>query len=693
MSPELMAALGRAFCTGMLLVVFADVTDKARTAARDGGPQDVRWLTLWSGSFAAALAAEVLLIASLVVPDLGSALTALAALGMVPAIAAQVAGTRVYLGREAALGRWIGLASAAFIGAVALYVAASSVTLAGLPLVVAYAASTAWAGVVFSRGARGRGSVLAGAGLFGMTLHSLAIPWLMEAEGARALLWASATMVELLGGAGLLLIERDRAHRQHLDAVADMSAFMEDAVVGVYRSSPHGFSRVNRALVDMLGYDSVDEVLALKLPEDVYVDPDEHRAVNDAADGGTVSDVEVTWRRKDGSTITVALSGREVHHPDGRFAYWEGFVRDVSESRRLAAELAKAQQLEAVGRLAGGIAHDFNNLLTTTLANLDMLRSTAAPDQAELVYDALSATRRASALTRRLLALGQPEAVAVGGTSDLVATVEETLRLLRSDLAHLEVRSDLPHSAVWVGMAEAALTQVIMNLVLNAAQAQPDGGTLKVTVHTGGEPQLVVQDGGPGMPEHVRAHVFEPFFTTRTNGHGLGLASTWALVAACKGRIGLDTEPGSGTTFTISLPSSEAPSRPRMLAPTPVPQNEDGQMAIVVDDEAEVRRAMVRALQHQGYVVRDADNAGTALRWCLERRPDLLVCDVMMPRMTGPELYQRLVELDRAPPTLLVTGYAADAIPTDLGVPVLFKPFEVAQLQEAMREVGVLTPL
>jgi CheY-like chemotaxis protein/two-component sensor histidine kinase len=369
--------------------------------------------------------------------------------------------------------------------------------------------------------------------------------------------------------------------------------------------------------------------------------------------------------------------------------------------------------MEAVGQLAGGIAHDFNNLLTVIMGRTDLLLRSLRPADPvrqgiELVQKAAG---RAADLTHQLLAFSrkqvlQPTSLDLNG---VIANVEQMLgRLIGEDISLV---TTLAPALGHVRADPSQIEQVIVNLVVNARDAMPQGGRLNIETsdveldamyvrrHAGASPgphvMLAVGDTGVGMPSEVQAHIFEPFFTTKGpgKGTGLGLATVYGIVKQSEGYIEVDTEPGRGTTFRIYLPrvdEASAPARPK-AALAQVPHGTE--TILLVEDEEAVRELARDILQANGYTVLDTQHGGEALLTC-ERHAgpiQLMVTDAVMPQMSGRELAERLAPLRPEMKVLYMSGYTDDAVVRhgvlDSGTAFLQKPFTPDMLARKVREV------
>src|SRR3989475_149706 len=417
---------------------------------------------------------------------------------------------------------------------------------------------------------------------------------------------------------------------------ASYGTLVEHAPVGIYRSTPQGkVLSANGAVVRMLGYDSAAEVLRLDMARDVYADPAERQRLvdRDTYTDRQYDDVEATWKRKDGHLLTVQLSVRAVRDGTGHVEYYETFVRDVTDQRRLQQQLLQSQKMEAVGRLAGGIAHDFNNLLTVITSYSDLLLEDLGTDDPKRsdVEQVRKAADGAAALTRQLLAFSRQQVVEPRVVS-LNAVVESLQKILHRVLGEDVELATTPGPDLGAVRADVGqLEQVLMNLAVNARDAMPTGG--KLTIETGNvehDPafarghgaaavrqfvMLAVTDTGVGMDEVTKARIFEPFFTTKApgKGTGLGLATVYGIVQQSGGFIWVYSEPGHGTTFKIYLPQVEAPLEGRAVGAAPGDLPRGTETVLLVEDAAAVRAVTRQVLERQGYTVLEAAHGAAAL--------------------------------------------------------------------------------
>jgi len=416
-------------------------------------------------------------------------------------------------------------------------------------------------------------------------------------------------------------------------------------------------------------------------------------------------------RRKDGSLITVETNVSSVRNGTGKILKYVEVMRDVTEELKLREQLSRSQRLESVGQLAGGLAHDFNNILQAVLGYA--MLGLGEVDETHPLHLHLSEIRhaasRAAEITRQLLAFSRRQvlkrepvdlSLAVRGSLNLIS------RLLGDDI---EVDYVAGHN---LGAVEADLVQieqVLMNLCVNARDAMPGGGritietenvlinTAYVTAHpwsrAGRYVLLSVSDTGQGMSEEVKANAFEPFFTTKSEGRGtgLGLAMVYGIVKQHDGFIHCYSEVNKGTTFKIYLPVTMR--RVSTVGPKLEGAAKGGMETIlVVEDDDAIRTLVHRILTRNGYKVVTADNGLDALS-LLETGQvvDLVISDVVMPKMGGLELYKRLEDNPNRPPFLLTSGYTSRMLDTDLGdmpsFPMLQKPYGPDDLLKKVRSV------
>lgn len=428
--------------------------------------------------------------------------------------------------------------------------------------------------------------------------------------------------------------------------------------------------------------------------------------------GGTLKDVEVSRHRRDGSPIEISLFATPVRGPDGRVERVLSMLMDNTERKSLQSQLAVAQKVEAVGRLAGGIAHDFNNLLTAILAPAELLIETLAhdPESVRDVIEIRDAARRAADLTRQLLAFSRRQVLQPRplNLNDVVTGMTAMLRRLISE--DIDLHTSCASELGTVRADPSQLEQVLVNLVVNARDAMPDGGRLTIETANaeldhayasnqllatpGSYVMLAVHDTGAGMSAETKARLWEPFFTTKPKGKGtgLGLSTAYGIVKQSGGYIWVQSEPGQGATFKIFLPRVEAAADAMATAPVDTPPRGTERLLVVEDDDM-VRRVTQRTLTANGYDALVASSGGEALLLAETNsyQFDMLVTDVIMPGMSGGELAARMRTIRPDLKVLFVSGYTDDVVVRhgvlEGDVEFLQKPFTADSLLRKVRDV------
>jgi PAS domain S-box-containing protein len=507
-------------------------------------------------------------------------------------------------------------------------------------------------------------------------------------------------------------------HKRHEEALRHSEAryrsLVQSAVYGIYLSNLEGkFLDVNPALVSMLGYASAEEVLALEPRCDVFLDPTEQARLRQEFRRNPRSDnIEVRWKRKDGSSITVRLNGGVVFAPDGREEGLEVIAEDVTERRVLEDQFRQAQKMEAVGRLAGGVAHDFNNLLMVIGGYAEVLLEQTAQNNAlnSKVLAIQQAADRATTLTRQLLAFSRKQFLELK-VVDVNAIIQDMKRLLNPLIGeNIELVTNLAPGLGRTRADAGQIEQVLMNLVVNAKDAMPEGGRITIqtaNVDLGDEvrrqysyiqpgPYILfsISDTGQGMDKEIQSRIFEPFFTTKEKGKGtgLGLSTVYGIIKQSGGYVFVQSELGSGTTFRIYLPRVEDAAEPAGVTRAAGSATGGSETVLLAEDEESVRELVRETLEARGYKILECENGEAALRMA-EAHPGaihMLITDLVMPGMSGRELAKRLCAARPQMKVLYLSGYTEDAIAPgtfEPGRAFLQKPFTLQMLTRRVREV------
>jgi len=420
------------------------------------------------------------------------------------------------------------------------------------------------------------------------------------------------------------------------------------------------------------------------------------------------------FRRRDGAVIWLDITSAPIRDDDGRLTGVLGMCTDVTERKQVEQQLRQTQKLESLGILAGGIAHDFNNLLAGIMGNASLAADSIGPlsPGRPMLEDVVSASQRAAQLTRQLLAYAGKDHGATESV-DLAHFVRELMPLLSSSIPKM-VNLTLDLDAVPPVQGDPAqLQQVLMNLVINAAESIAPGhaGSVKIAVgrrrltaedrrgavipiESGTEEYvaITISDSGCGMDAGTQARIFDPFFTTKFDGRGLGLSAVLGIVRGHRGTLTLASEPGVGTSFAVLLPVSKAaPPAESPVAVRPAARTGAGTI-LVVDDEPAVRLLAQRVLERYGYQVLTAENGKVALD-VVECHPEIraVVLDLAMPVMSGDTAARLLRDSRPRLPLILSSGYseseATDRFGEDLLSGFLQKPYTAQRLAEKIAEV------
>ncbi len=497
-------------------------------------------------------------------------------------------------------------------------------------------------------------------------------------------------------------------------------SLFDSVPAGLYRTIPGGaFLDANPVLVQILGYPDRETLLAANATDSYVNAADRQRWQALLEREGIVRDFEVQLCQRDGTVIWVRDSGRAIYDADGSILYCNGSLEDITERKRMEEQLRRHERLAAVGQLSAGIAHDFRNLLTTIIlyANITLLNLNLPQELVKNVQTIITESKKAAHLVQQILDFSSRSMIETQ-TTDLETLTQDVIDILRRTIPEniqllLEVSpakaaSDRLRPAYIVKVDPNRIEQALLNLSLNARDAMPEGGDLrfglsKMQSRAGAKAPvagmspgewvcLAVSDTGTGMTEKVRAHLFEPFFTTKEvgKGTGLGLAQVYGIIRQHEGYIDVETEPGKGSTFRIYLPSVRAEGESVEEKVSATLLQGQGEMLLWVEDNENLRKAGQSFLELLGYRVLTAANGHEALTvYEAQGGTDLVITDMVMPKMGGKELVQKLRSMNPNLKALGITGYAVEKVTQELRelgfLDVIHKPFDIETLAQVIR--------
>jgi PAS domain S-box-containing protein len=535
----------------------------------------------------------------------------------------------------------------------------------------------------------------------------LAAPWWI---------WLIAALAALAAGAALLLYRRNRALaatiRRQLARETALKARFDDlfdrsSEIMIVHDRRGRISTINRIGEEVTGY--LRDELRMLDPNWIFGD-DYIAAVNEMIGEGAGSSAR-TFRSefvpRKGNPVPVDVYAR-VLVGDGQVVGVTAIARDLTEHQRLETELRQAQKMEAVGRLATGIAHDFNNLITVLLGYSDELIDEAPPNSTmhAAALEVRRAADRASALTQQLLAFSRRQTTVAHtvNLNQVIIDMEDLVRRLIGPEIRLEIFLQADLAAI--SGDDQQIGQMLINLIVNARDAMPGGGKLTVTtanielghehvdVIPGPHVALFVTDTGVGMTREVKDRLFEPFFTTKETGQGtgLGLSMVQAIVRQMRGHIIVDSEPGQGTTFRVYFPRQAEPVAAPAPAHVAVATVKGEGVVLLAEDDRSVRRLVVSELTRRGFTVLEAEDGVAALEMFRTEkdRVDVLVTDVVMPRMNGADLAKAADRIAPGVKILFISGHPERAgsglDPTGV-TNLLMKPFTADTLAARIKEL------
>ncbi len=501
-----------------------------------------------------------------------------------------------------------------------------------------------------------------------------------------------------------------------------LQAVFENAPLGIAIADPEGrFVEINRAFLEMLGY-AREEALRLSFTDITHPDDRvETRRLSDEVRSGKSSSYQQEKRCVTGAGgfIWAIVRATSLRDAAGSVRYWLGIIENITDRRQaekerqqMAAQVQQAQKMEAIGTLAGGIAHDFNNLLMAIQGNISLLMLNKEPHHRDTAYlkNIETAVQRASELTRQIVGFARGGKYEVRIT-DLNQVLAKTADMFGRSKKEITVHTHLQRDLWPVEADQGQIEQVLLGMFVNAWQAMPDGGELRLTstnavlapddplkpldAAAGRYACIAIVDTGVGMDATVQARIFEPFFTTKvaSQATGLGLSSAFGIIQNHRGFITVQSQPGRGSIFRIYLPAAGEEAAP--LPPPPARRRADktARIILLVEDEGIVADIGRQMLERLGYQVLVAQSGAEALTLFAQHQAeiDLVILDMIMPGMGGGVVFDRLHSLSPETPVLLSSGYSLNGQALDIlrrgcrGF--IQKPFNIEQLEQKISEV------
>ncbi|RPJ04354.1 MAG: response regulator, partial [Spirochaetaceae bacterium] len=400
-------------------------------------------------------------------------------------------------------------------------------------------------------------------------------------------------------------------------------------------------------------------------------------------------------------TATGTVTGK--FNRKGKLVDLQFSVADISHRRRLENELSNSLKMEAVGRLAGGVAHDFNNIIAVILGYSEILMENLGntPFKNDIV-EIRRAAEKAADIAKQLLYFSrkQVERPSIINLMDSIQEMEKMLRRLIGE--NIQLFMEFNTKEAFVAVDKGQIEQVLMNLVLNARDAMPRGGIIRLLIREDkpetGQPQVILEvtDSGTGMSEEIKEHIFDPFFSTKENGKGtgLGLATVDTIISGAGGKINVQSAPGKGSVFSLSFPKATAIPDHMGKAAAPVSKPNMTERILVVEDDKNIRLLIAKILGYHGYEVSQAEDGNAAMKAvnATEKEFDLIILDMIMPGMTGKETSELLRKRYPGLPILFISGYTDDTLikngcKNDKLTDFITKPFDSDTLQKKVHEI------
>ena len=512
----------------------------------------------------------------------------------------------------------------------------------------------------------------------------------LKKDGTEFPIEVSTSAIQIKGKWHAVGIVRDVSDRKLAEIALTKSeqkyrTLFEESKDVIFISTPDGtFLDINPAGIELFGYSSTEEMLAIDIARDLYVNSDDRKTcLRIIEEQGYVKDYEVDLKRKDGKHVIVLMSNGTVRDSKGEIIAYRGIIKDITERKRLEQQLLQAQKMEAIGQLAGGIAHDFNNILTAIIGYGNIIKMQIDKDNSLNTYMTyiLDSAERAAKLTQDLLAFGRRQMIRPNPTNlnEIIKGVEKILlRLIGEDI---ELSIFLSEKDLTIMADSTQIEQVLMNLATNSRDAMPEGGSLIITTDiteiderfikvynygkAGKYAIITVSDTGIGMDEQTKARIFEPFFTTKEigKGTGLGLAMSYGIVKQHYGFINVYSEPHKGSAFKIYLPLINAGSE-KIREKELVSIQKGTETILLAEDDMLVRKFLRDVLEVAGYTILEAADGEDAINVFDEGKDkiQMLILDVIMPKKNGKEVYEAIKKTSPHIKAIFTSGYSADII-------------------------------
>lgn len=493
---------------------------------------------------------------------------------------------------------------------------------------------------------------------------------------------------EIIGVLGTYedITEQKQAENALRESEQKFRTLFEESKDAIFITTPKGkIHDINPAGVEMLGFASKEEILAIDIAKDLYWNPeDRDEYIRTLNKNGYIKDYEIALKRNDGSKILVMETATLVRDKTGKPVIYRGIIRDITQQRLLEDQLRNVQKMESIGTLAGGIAHDFNNILGIIVGHAALIQMNF-PDTEKInqSIDAIqTASDRGASLVQQLLTFARKTDV-VYDSIKIDNVINEIVQLLRETLPKkIEIKVELDDAIPSITADITQIHQVLLNLTLNARDAMPDGGVLTISSRvvpvekirskliqaTAKEYiKLTIADTGTGMDEQTKQRIFDPFFTTKEpgKGSGLGLALVYSIIENYKGIIEVESKPGYGTTFKIYLPVRQNIQTSKIISNKITKEKYEGtEKILIIEDEEMLRDSLKTILRDRGYTVITARDGEEGLQLYLlhlndlfGNKIDLVITDLGMPKIGGEEVIRKIKIIDPKAKILLASGY------------------------------------